>query len=145
MQQAGRSRVLFPMRSLDSLNWPHPSSRTVALGPTQPSIQWVPAIFLGVKGSWCTWLTTSLPSVSPLSKKCGRLDVRQNVGPTRSVTAWFHLKGLSVRLLGFGISQSQGPYIHRITQPQKESRPQCLQLESNWWSECSDVQRHLLP
>jgi hypothetical protein len=36
MLQAGRSRVPFPMRSLDFFNLPNPSSRTVALGSTQP-------------------------------------------------------------------------------------------------------------
>jgi hypothetical protein len=36
MLQAGRSRVRFRMRSLNFFNWPNPSSRTVALGSTQP-------------------------------------------------------------------------------------------------------------
>jgi hypothetical protein len=36
MLQAGRSRVRFPMRSLDFFNLPNPSSRTMALGSTQP-------------------------------------------------------------------------------------------------------------
>jgi hypothetical protein len=35
MLQVERSRDLFLMRSLDFLNWPHPSSLTVALGLTQ--------------------------------------------------------------------------------------------------------------
>jgi hypothetical protein len=34
--QAGRSRVRFPTRSSDFFNLPHPSSRTIALGSTQP-------------------------------------------------------------------------------------------------------------
>jgi hypothetical protein len=34
--QAGRSWVRIPMRSLDFFNWPNPSSRTMALGSTQP-------------------------------------------------------------------------------------------------------------
>jgi hypothetical protein len=34
--QAGRSWVRVPMRSLDLFNLPNPSSRTVALGSTQP-------------------------------------------------------------------------------------------------------------
>jgi hypothetical protein len=33
---AGRSRIRFPMRSLDFFNLPNPSSRTMALGSTQP-------------------------------------------------------------------------------------------------------------
>jgi hypothetical protein len=36
MLQAGRSRVLFPMSSLDFFNLPNPSSRTMALGLTKP-------------------------------------------------------------------------------------------------------------
>jgi hypothetical protein len=36
MLQAGRSRVRFPMRLLDFLNWLKSSSRTMALGSTQP-------------------------------------------------------------------------------------------------------------
>jgi hypothetical protein len=36
MLQAGRSRVRFPMRSLDFFNLPNPSSRTMALGSTKP-------------------------------------------------------------------------------------------------------------
>jgi hypothetical protein len=34
--QAERSRVISPMRSLDIFNLPNPSSRTMALGLTQP-------------------------------------------------------------------------------------------------------------
>jgi hypothetical protein len=36
MLQAGRSRVQFPMRSLNFFNLPTPSSRTMTLGSTQP-------------------------------------------------------------------------------------------------------------
>jgi hypothetical protein len=36
MQQAWKLRDPFPMRSLDFFNWPNPSSRTMALGSTQP-------------------------------------------------------------------------------------------------------------
>jgi len=34
--QAGRSRVRFPMVSLEIFNWHNPSGRTMALGLTQP-------------------------------------------------------------------------------------------------------------
>jgi hypothetical protein len=37
MLQAGRSRVRFPMRSLNFFNLPNPSSRTMVLGST-PSL-----------------------------------------------------------------------------------------------------------
>jgi hypothetical protein len=36
MLQARRSRVPFPMRSLDFFNSPNPSSRTLAVVPIQP-------------------------------------------------------------------------------------------------------------
>jgi hypothetical protein len=36
MLKAGRSRVRFPMRSLDFFNLPDPSIRIMALGSTQP-------------------------------------------------------------------------------------------------------------
>jgi hypothetical protein len=38
MLQARKSQVQFPMRPLDFFNLPNPSSRTIALGSTQPLI-----------------------------------------------------------------------------------------------------------
>jgi hypothetical protein len=46
--QAGMSRVRFPIRSLKVFNLPNLSSRTMALGLTQP-VTGVPGIFLGSK------------------------------------------------------------------------------------------------
>jgi hypothetical protein len=50
MLQAGRSRVRFPMRSLDFFSWPNPSSRTIALGPTQPLTEMSTRNVPGAKG-----------------------------------------------------------------------------------------------
>jgi hypothetical protein len=50
MIQVGRSRVQFPMRSLDFSNSPTPSSRTMALGSTQPLTEMSTGNLPGGKG-----------------------------------------------------------------------------------------------
>jgi hypothetical protein len=99
MLQAGRSRVLFPMRLLDFFNLPNLSSRTMALGLTQPLTKMSTTNFPEGrgKGGQRVRLITSPLSVSTFSKRRGNFDVPQSYGPSRPVT------GIALPFIKYGI------------------------------------------
>jgi hypothetical protein len=86
MLQARRSRVWFPIRSMNCFNLPNPSSHNMALESIQPLTEMstgkIPG---GVKGSGCIRLITLPPSVSWLSR-CESLHLSHPYGPSRPVT-----------------------------------------------------------
>jgi hypothetical protein len=87
MLQAGRSRVSIPMRSLNFFNLPDLSSRTMALGSTQPQTEMSTRNFPGGK-RWPAHKADNLTAICELIiyRKCRNLRVPQSYGPPRPVT-----------------------------------------------------------
>jgi hypothetical protein len=86
MLQALRSRVRVPIRWI-LFNLPNPSSRTLALGSTQPLIEMSTRDLPGNKGRLARNTDNHTAICEPIVwRKCGSIDVSQSYGPSPPVT-----------------------------------------------------------
>jgi hypothetical protein len=76
MLEARRSPVQVP-DEVDFLNLPNPSSRTMALGSTQPLTEMNTRNFPGGKKRPARRAENLQPSVSRMSENCGSLNLSQ--------------------------------------------------------------------
>jgi hypothetical protein len=112
MLQAGRSPVQVPNEVHFFFNLFNPSSRTIALGSTQPLTK-MSTRNLGVKSGRRVGLTTLPPSVCRMSENVGASTSRNPKGLHGLYRDNFILPCTqSVGVLGQGISPSQGRYLH---------------------------------
>jgi hypothetical protein len=107
----------IPDEVIGFFNLLNPSSPTMAPGSTQPLTEMSTRNLPGGKGR----LTTSPPSMSRLSRKCGILDVSQPYGPSRPVTGIVLPFTLSQARNQHEVGNKQNPWRWRQYVPPKRS------------------------